>query len=381
MNCQRFDEIVDLLAARELEPSAAAEAEAHAGQCPECAGRLDAAWARLRTLEASLGTLSLSDGFIERVMAGVRAEAARAQKPAEAPSQERWRTRVLRYAAYAAAASLFIMAGYGFLHRPDAARFRSGNASLVGVNSAQLAPDTRLAAGQVVATPANATGMGRLDMAEGRLQAVLAPGSLLRLADPRSGVFATLDRGDLFWRAAGQHAAAFATPLARVRTGPGDFSIHVAPTQGEGEPGRFTGRVTIVTRNGSASVQVVGQEQGPLTLSPGHVLTLRSDPHRLVAQPLPFEAVEQSLLSQIQEFQANRGNFQRLWQEISDAVTTAPTQQRSDLFRRAVGYQEAIRQADQAAAERARLLEALRHAHEQGNHIFRVVLEPAPDQP
>jgi len=380
MNCQRFDEMVDLLAAGELEPGASAEAESHAGQCPECALRLEAARERLRTLEAGLGALSVSDGFVERVMAGVRAEARRAEKPAEQTPRERLRGRLLRYAAYAAAASLFLMAGYGFLQRPSAARFLSGKAT--GEDAKDIPAGARIPAGGRIVTPVSSNQLSRLDLEEGRLQAVLAQGSVLRLADPRSGVLATLDRGDLFWRAVGARAsAAFATPLGRVQAGTGDFSIHVAPTQGEGEGGHFTGQVTIVTRNGSASVQVLGQDQGPLTLGPGQVLTLRSDPHRLVTPPLPFDAVEKSLQGQIRELQANRGNLERLYQEVSNAVRTASVQQQGELFRKAVGYQEAIRQADQGANERARLLEVLRRVHDQGQHIFQFVLQPTPTEP
>jgi len=381
MTCQQLDDILDVYAAGELDREPAADAERHAAECSECAGRLEAARRRLQALDGVLAGLRKGDDFAERVMARIRAEAPPAAEPDAEPAPDRLRTRLLRYAAYAAAACLFILAGYGFLRRPALAHLRQGPMVRVGSNAGLLSPGAAIGHNEVVATPADAKGLACLDLAAGRMRAVLSPGSELRLTDPRSGVVASLERGDLFWRVLSKDASpVIASPLARVQGGRGDFSLHVAPRPDE-ERGRFSGQVTVVAHTGDARVHLAGQGGGVLELHPGQILALRSDPRRIVAQPVAFDLVQKQLQGQLRELQQRRAGFERQWLTISQAVRQAPTGQHPDLFRRGVVCQETLRQTDAACAELSRRLELLQHCHDEGQHIFRVVLQQFPDQP
>jgi len=378
MNCERFDDIAELLVAGELAEAESAEAEAHAVECAACRGRLASARAQLRALEAALAPYRAAEGFVERTMARVRAEAG----PPEEEQPETPRHRFFRYAAMAAAAALLVMAGYGFLHRGPAAWVESGVAAVVGPTARQLAPASQLKAGDLVATPLEAG--ATLALAGGRLRVALAPGSLVRVMDPRSGTALQLLRGEAYCRGSGGEStpmvACQGPPLANVAAGPGVVSLHVTPEPAA--PGAAPGTmVTLAAHDGAARVVVPGQGTGAMPLRSGQVLTLSSDRGRSLSQPIPIERLRAALEAERRAVVTRHGDLELRWEALLAGMPEGLPGGRAQLARRAAELQEALGQTRALHARLEHNLRLLDRCQAEGQRAFRLVLRPVPRQP
>jgi len=359
MSCGRFHHLFDLYAAGELDPATAADLESHAADCAACRELLDGARRRIHTLEVTLGSFRASSDLVERTMARVLAEVERTAPPPPAP--ETLVRRIGRYAALAAAAALFVFAGYGFLFSQPTARYVAGPASRVGAKAASLAPGAALNRGEVVATPPSASESARFRLGGGRVDAWMRPGSIVRIADPRLGTVAHVARGGMLVRRVGDQgaAAAVSTPLGRVAALDGAVSVHVAPLPSTGsEPQAFRGYVTLAAHNGWAQVQVVGREHKVVTLRPGQGLVLRSGRGQ-VAQPQAAGAIRQRLAGQIRGIKEQMQNLNRQWEHVSAMVREAPREEHPKLFIDGVRLQGMMRKAAIAHGEAARRLKLL----------------------
>jgi len=378
MNCHRFDDILELYAAGEADAEAGAALERHASECPECRAGIEAARSRLRALEAGLGRFRAAEGFVERAMARVRAEAAREAEPGPAP--EPLTSRFLRYAGYAAAAALFVLAGYSLLQRTPRARLVSGPVACAGPNARALDPGSALTVNDVLATAADPEAKACVELASGRMRAVLAPQTVVRITDPRGGAVAYVARGGLFWRVKSERGApVVASPLLKVAASRGAMSLHVTPKPGYGRERRgFRGIVTLVAHEGEARALVPGGRAGVLSLRPGQVLTLRSDRRAVLVRPRPFEDVRRRLLSRLSQVQSRLAELQRLSEQVSFQFRSAPAERQPVLLQRVVEYQKAMQRIHTDHLELGQRLDLLKRYQDQGRRIFRFVLRAAP---
>ena len=371
MSCERFDDRIDLHAAGELDAETASALGRHAAECPACAARIEAARRRIATLETTLARFRAADDLVARTMARVRAEPARPEKPLI----PRISHPVLRYAAMAAAAALFVMAGYGFLRGKPAARLVGGRMARVGARTASLAPGAALVKGDVVATPRGGRAVAVVDLAGGRMRAAMRPASVMRIADPRYGTVAHLARGGLVIGVRGRRgAAAVSTPLARVTALGGTVSVHVVPQPGPAGPaGRFRGLVTLRAHDGWARVQLASRRGETVALRPGQALILRSGPSRSPAmQPLPRDEVHQRLVRQREDTERRIAHFRRQWEDVSRMVRDAPREELPRLFVEGVRFQAEIIKAAAVQRDLCRRLDLLQRIDEDPQ-ILRVV--------
>ncbi|HUT35986.1 MAG TPA: hypothetical protein VNE39_21035 [Planctomycetota bacterium] len=379
MNCERFDDIAELLVAGELAEAELAEADAHAAECAACRERVQMARAQLRALEAALAPHRAAEGFVERTMARVRAQVA----PPEEERPETLRGRLLRYAAMAAAAALLVMAGYGFLHRGSTAWVENGAAAVVGPTARRLGPASRLAAGDLVATPADSG--ATLALAGGRLRVALAPLTLVRIMDPRSGTALQLVRGEVYCRGSGSEATPMvASPLANVAAGPGVVSLHVTPEPGAkqsptgAEP--FRGMVTLAAHDGAARVLVPGRQVAGVPLQRGQVLMLSTDRRRGYVAPVPIERLREVLEAEHRAVRTRHADLELRWEALLGGRLDALRGERAQLPRRAGELQEALSQTRSLHAELERRLKLLDRCQAEGQQVFRLVVRPAPPQ-
>ena len=375
MTCQQLDDILELYAVGELSPESAMEAERHLAECAACRGQVEAARARLAALEGALAGCRVSEGFVARTMARVRAMAAPAREPREAP--ETLRSRLGRYAALAAAAVLFVLAGYGFLQRPPVAQLERGAVAVAGPNARAVSVGNRLGVGDLVAAPSSGTPC--LALAGGRLRVALGPKAVVRITDPRSGAVAQLERGDLYCYASGDEGApAIGLPLGRVTTSRGLVSMHVVPqSPASGGQSRFQGVVTIVAHDGGARVLVPGRPSG-LALQSNQVLTLSSDPRVALAAPVSFDALRRFVEGEIHKAKARHGELDLQWQSIASGFPQGAFGPGGGLFPRAVEVQDALQRTQAIHAELGRRLELLDRYQSQGRRVYRLVVRPAP---
>ncbi len=374
MNCERSQDQFELFAAGELPAETAAELEGHAAECPACAARIEAARRRLAALDEALASVRAADGFVERTMARVRREPERPDQPLIPQITH----PVLRYAAMAAAAALFVLAGYGFLRRAPLARFEGyapiGRAAslvpgrLERVGAKPATQGSALSYGDVVATPRD-TGnkLAVMRLAGGRLVAAMKPASVVRIADPRSGTVAHLARGGLVMRALGKHAGpAVTTPLARVAAVGGAVSVQVLPKPATGEPsGSFRGLVTLRAHDGWARVQLASRRGETVTLRPGQTLILRSEGRPPTgAEPLPHDEIRRRLTAQREAVAQRLAHFRRQWEDVSGMVRYAPPEELPRLFVDGVRFQQQINRHEVVAREIDRRLELLSRIEE-----------------
>jgi len=358
MDCKRLDEQIDLYVAGELDGESAAELERHAEACADCRARLEAARRRLEVLDNELGRYRADEGFVARAMARVRAEA---ERPPEPLPPESLTTRLSRYAAMAAAAGLFLLAGYGLLRQGPSARFLRGPMARVGPQAAQLVPGAVLATNDVVATPAGAKEPALVDLGEGRLRVAVKPASVLRIADRRAGPIAHLYRGGLVCRARRGESPAIATPLACVAAGQGAVGVHVVPQGSQGgKPSQFRGTVALVAYDGWARVQVAGPRRAVVTLRPGQTLVLRSG-RQPMAPPLPAAAIRKRYASQLGEVDRRLAHFKRQWDHVSSRVRMVPPEDHPRLFIDGVRLQAEIHKMMKSRGELRRRIELLEH--------------------
>jgi len=365
MNCERFDEHAELYVLGELAPELVGEADAHLADCPACCQRAEAARRQLGALQSALASHRASDGFAERTMARVRAEAA----PAEAKA-EPLRRRVLRYAALAAAAALLAaMAGYGILRGGSMAWLESGSVAVAGPPARQLGAASPLAPGDVLATPAG--GSATLALAGGRLRVAMAPLTVVRIMDPRTGTALQVVSGEVYCRGSGGGSAPMvACPLANVAAGPGVVSLHVTPEHAP--PGGTEGTmVTLAAHDGAARVIVQGQGAGAVPLERGQVLTLSTDRRRRLSAPVPIERLRELLGAERRAVMARHGELELRWEALLGGPGEGPP-----LFRRAGELQEALSQTRALHGELERRLQFLDRCQAEGQRVLRVVLRP-----
>ncbi|MFP4057906.1 MAG: hypothetical protein ACLF0G_13650 [Candidatus Brocadiia bacterium] len=369
MTEQQFHDQVDLYVAGELDASARKAFEQFLHDHPHLGDDVEAARGRIEALEGTLASYRASEAFVQRTMARVRAEAARMAPPEERP--ESLPIRLLRYAAMAAAAVLLVAGGYGLLRRPPLGRFAEGQAARVGLDPQPLTPGSPLARGDIVATPQDSEKLTFFSLAGGRLRAALAPGSRLRICDPRRGAVARLDKGDLFWRVRSTRGAPIIeSPLAKVAAANAAVSIHVAPS-GEGDERGFRGMVALAAHEGAARVIVPGRRRGALILRPGQVLRLYRGGGESGSQPGSVEARSERLRQDLQQIEEHYARLRSQWRAISEAVRWAPAAAHPECFARAVDLQRKMRRVLALRAERMRRLDLLQGCYEQGQDFFR----------
>jgi len=377
MTCEQFDDIVELYAGGELDREAEAAAETHLAACPACREALAAARGRLAALDAALAPCRASDDFVARTMARIPASVA---PTAAAPGPERLRGRLLRYAALAAAGLLFALAGYGFLQRPPVARLNDGQVACAGPNARPLKPGTPLAIGDVLATSTESN--ASLELGGGQVRAVMAPATVVRITDPRSGTVVQVLRGEIYCRVASRRGSpVIASPLAKVAATRGALSLHVTPRPDAGSRQLpFEGTVTLVAHEGDARVLVPGHRLGAVALRDGQMLTLSAGRRRTVEQPFSLPDARRALLARLQEVQDRHVALEREWQLVSASALQVAAPQQPELVRRAFDIQRAMRQAEATQAEFGQRLQLLQRCQSQGRRIFRVTLRPVSDE-
>ncbi|HPD13818.1 MAG TPA: hypothetical protein PLE19_02660 [Planctomycetota bacterium] len=381
MDCTQFDDLAELLAAGELDAAATAEANAHAAACPTCRARAAAARAGIAALEAALAPHRAAESFTARAMSRVRAAAPR---EAAETGPEPLRSRLFRYAALAAAAALFVAAGYGFIQRSRTAWVEGGTVAVLGPDARTLRPNSSLAVGDLLATPANSA--ATLALAGGRLRVALAPGSVARVTDPRTGTALQLLRGEMSCRGSdGENTPMVASPLANVAAGPGLISLAVTPqaTAKSAAPGAapFEGVVTLAAHDGAARVVVPGRTAGPVPLDRGQVLTLSSDPRRSFSVPVPIERVRQSLESERRGLMARHADLQLHWQAIAAGLRGGTMAEPGQLVRYAGDVQDALGQTGAMHAELERRMQLLDRWQAEGRSNLRLIVQPAAPRP
>lgn len=377
MNCAGFDESAELYVLGELAAPQLAEAEEHVAQCAVCRASAEAARLRLRALEAVLAPHRVSEGFAERALARVRAEAAPAEPEPQAEGPEPVRSRIFRYAALAAAAVLLALAGYGFLRRSSGAWLEHGAAALVGPSPRALRPREPLAPGQELMTAAN--GSATLALDGGRLRVALAPMSRARILDPRSGTALQLLRGEAYCRGSGGgDPPLVASPLASVAPGQGIVSLHVAPEPGSREPAAAGqpshGTVIVAAHGGAARVIMPGHPGPPVPLERGQVLTLSSDRPRGLWVPVPIERLRQSLQAEARAAAARHGELELRWHALMRGL--AEGGDHFPLSRLAGELQEALSQTQSLREELTRRMAVLDRWESEGRRAFPVLLQP-----
>lgn len=277
MNCARSNDLIDLCVARELDADLARDVEHHAAHCPVCAQRLAASRSLITTLDTTLDRFRAADDFAERTMARVARDIG--SLSAREPQPESLRSRFLRYSALAAACLLFALAGHRLFARRPLGRLRGGQAKLGRAHRADktIQPGASLDCGDTIETPEN--GEAVVDLAGGRMRAVLKRNTIVRICDPRRGAVAHVEQGDFFCRVASDEGSpVIVSPLGRIGTTHGAISVHVAPARTSGPAaGRFRGSVTLAAHEGGARVLLPGGRSA-LTLRPGQVITLSTDP-------------------------------------------------------------------------------------------------------
>ena len=384
MNCERFDELVDLHVAGELAGDPGRELEEHAGQCPVCGPALEAARRRHDRLDRALAAARLRDGFVTHTLGRILAAARARPEPEPDRGPESLTSRLLRYAALAAAAALFILAGYGLVQRRSVARVRKGDVSLASLDAGSdaqprrpLSPGHVLSSGDVIRTPENAKAVCVVDLANGRMRAVLAPNTCIRIGDPRRGTVAYVDQGDLYWRVdSSVGAPVVVSPLARIAAARGAISIHVASLpRRSARPGPFRGVVTLAVKEGSARVVLAGRSGRTLDLRRGQVVTLCTHETR-PAIPCTFVDVFASLRERLGQIERQQAHLHQRWQLISAAVRTVPSGQLPALFRDGTRTRTALAQATVVRARIIRRLDLLRRYDRQGQSIFGAELRP-----
>jgi hypothetical protein len=375
MNCERFDDQAELYVVGELSPELVAEAEAHLAACPACRQRADAARRRLRALDAALAPHRASDGFVDRAMARVRAEAA----PLRAEGPEPLRRRVLRYAAVAAAAALLAMAGYGLLRPGGDSWLESGTVAVLGPNARPLGPRQTLRPGDVLATPAG--GSATLAFANGRLRVALAPLTTVRIADPSTGTALQLVSGEIYCAGSkAEGAPTVACPLANVAAGPGVVSLHVTPEKGAAPPANgtepFQGTVTLASHDGTARVMALGRGPAAIPLEQGHVLALSSDRRRALVTPVGFEQLRQVVDAERRGAMARHRELEWRWDTLMGGIEGLADPDRVQVLRWADELQEAMGQMRAIQAELDHRLKLLERCQAEGRRVFRVSAAP-----
>jgi len=376
MNCQKLDDILELYLIGELAPDEAAAATEHLAACAHCQASLAAARARLATLEAALATHRASPGFTDHTMARVVAQ-VRPQAVAE-PAPDSWRTRLFRYAALAAAAALFVVAGYGFLRRQPTARLEDGVVAVAGPNARSVRADTPLSAGDVLATPADRR--ASLALAGGRLRVRLEPRTVIRIPDPNSGTAVHLMRGEMYCRASGDgQSPVVAAPLARVAPENGIVSVHVTPhAKRSAAAGQFQGTVTLVAHDGGARVLLSGRRPRQLQLARGQVLTLRTDGSPTLARPVSLDQVRGLVERNLREVMTRHGELELRRDLIAARRHHGSPVEQLQLLRAEGELEEVMRRTRAAHTALNHRLELLDRCEAQGKNAFRLVVRPAP---
>ncbi len=373
MNCQEFDDIVELYLVGELDPETSALAEAHVGGCRACSERLAAARERLAVLDSALGAHKASENFVERTMLRVRFLASEAD---EGP--EPLRSRLLRYAMLAAAAMFFVLAGYGFLRGRPLAVVERGSVAVVGPEPRAVGARSRLTPGDVVMTPPGSTAM--LSLVGGKLKAALGPGTVVRVADPRSGAALHVLRGEVYCRATSPRGVpVVAAPLARVAPGPGLVSLHVQPQPVRGASG-FHGTVTLVAHDGRAAV-IMKRGRRVLRVRSGQVVTVRSDGGWGLLGPTPLERLRQEVERRLAATAARCNELEVSRQRLAEALRQAPVEAQGELFRRVAEVEETLRRFEALSAQLLHQRAVLERCRQRGSAFFRVLLAPSKDQP
>ncbi|MFW6161716.1 MAG: anti-sigma factor family protein [Planctomycetota bacterium] len=349
MNCEAFENQIDLFAAGEVDAVTAAALERHAAQCSACADRVQAARRRQTALERALEPFRAAEDFTARTMARVRREPERPAKPLIPTIQH----PALRLAALAASIALFALAGYGWLRGSPSARVVRGPIARVSRTTASLAPRAALSDGDVVATPRSAKSPALVDLAGGRLRVAVKPASVVRITDPRCGTVAHLARGGLVIgarRAGG--CTAVTTPLARVTALGGAVSVQVVPASEESEEseksgeGGFRGLVTMRVHKGQARVQLASRRGHTAVLRSGQTLVLRSGQRRRAqVQPLPHDEIRRRLAEQRDQVEQRLAHLRRQWEDVSRMVRFAPPEEQAQLFVEGVRFQAQMQQA------------------------------------
>lgn len=379
MDCERFDQLVDLHLTNELETAQDAALREHAEQCGLCRRRLLAAQSSVDRLSPALEAVRLPDDFTLRTLARVLKEAQARPEPEEALPPESLPRRILRHSAMAAAAVLFLLAGYGFLHRPSIARVRKGQVGLASLDGAaaarSLGPGSPLSTGDVLRTAEGANAV--VDLASGRMRAVLGPNTRIRIGDPRRGIIAYVDRGDLYWRVhSSVGAPVVGSPLAHVAAADGTVSLHVSPVPRPGRPSpTFRGVVTLTSHEGVTRVLLPGRDARVMTLRPGQVVTLCSDTGPGV--PCTFDDVRRRLQERLQELERNRAQLEGQWQAISQQVRSAPAEALPRLFHDGERTRNALARAGAIHAEILRRIGLLDRYSRQSRVIFQAELRTA----
>jgi|GEM_PF-2195247 len=376
MNCTQFDDIAELYLLDELDAATTAAAEQHLASCERCRAAAQAAGARLRALEAALAPRRAPDGFAERAMARIRAEAAPAE-PKDRP--ETLRSRLLRYAALAAAAVLLVMAAYGFLRRSGYASWlESGTVAVLGPHARTVGPNQPLIEGDELATPDHSS--ATLALAGGRLRVALAPRSRVRLTDPRTGTALQLLSGEMYCRSlGGEGTPMVASPLANVAAGPGVVSLQVTPERGAplAPASPFQGIVTVAAPDGTARVVVPGRQAGPVPLERGQVLTLSSDQRHSLTSPVPFDRLRQLLQAELRSVRQRHGELEHRWNLLASGSHANGGQ----LPARFGELQDALAQTRALHGELEQRLRLIERCQTEGPQAFRLVFQPLPSRP
>ncbi len=238
---------------------------------------------------------------------------------------------------------------------------------------------SRLAAGDLVATPPD--GGATLALAGGRLRVALAPGSLVRIMDPRGGTALQLVRGEAYCRGTGGESTPMvASPLANVAAGPGVVSLHVTPEPAA--PGAAPGTmVTLAAHDGAARVIVHGQGTGAMPLRSGQVLTLSSERGRGTSQPIPIGRLRQALEAERRAVMTRHGDLELRWEALMAGMPEGVLGARAQLARRAGELQEALGQTRTLHARLEHNLKLLDRCQAEGQRAFRLILRPVPRQP
>ncbi|NQT86213.1 hypothetical protein HQ560_05570 [bacterium] len=369
MSDEKFDDLIDLYAAGELDAAARTSVETYIEEHPDRVAELNAARERQSALEARLASHRVSDGFVERTMVAIQAAAPATAPVVDAPP-ERLVTRIFRFAAMAAAASLLLAGSYGMMSPGPAGRIAAGSATRVSANrTVNAAAGATLACGDVVKTTGTPGDFTRISLAQGRLRGALAPGSRLQVCDERKGSIALLHQGDLFWRASSSRAAPVVdTPLIRVAAMDGDMSLHVKPSP-QATGNRFRGTVVLAAHRGAAQVFIPGRRRGPITIRGGQMLTLHTGVRR-IAQPQNPDIVCQKLReSAAQKTQAFDALKER-WEAISEAVRGAPKDAQWKLFEQAAQAQAQMRQTRSDLAKIHQAIQRLERCRTNSRQVF-----------
>jgi hypothetical protein len=268
------------------------------------------------------------------------------------------------------------LAGYSFLRRGSMAWVENGTVALAGPTARRLGPASALAAGDLVATPPDHG--ATLLLAGGRLRVALAPASVVRITDPRTGTALQLIRGEAHCRgSASESTPMVASPLANVAAGPGAFSLRVAP-----EPaahGAAAGTlVTLAAHEGAPRVVVLGKGAGAMPVESGQVLTLSSDQRRSLSKPIPIERLRQLLEAERRATMTRHGELELRWEALMQGRPEARRDGLAPLSRHASELQEALGQTRALHTRLQNDLNLLDRWQAEGKSAFRIVVQPIP---